>query len=92
MLDLGLGPHLVGEWASVALGLVLGITALPFSLWIVRRVLLAAISSRCPHCGSKFYAVPVCGDRRYERWHCRACERDWDERYDDWDPRERHPA
>ena len=65
-------------WASLA--------ALPILLWIARRLLLAAIASRCPSCGSKFYAVPVCGDRRYERWHCRACNRDWDERYDDWNP------
>ena len=65
-----------------------GLAVLPLLLWVARRLLLAAIASRCPHCGSKFYAVPVCGDRRYERWHCRACNRDWDERYDDWDPSE----
>lgn len=68
-----------------------GLAALPFGLWLARRLLLAAIASRCPQCGSKFYAVPVCGDRRYERWHCRACNRDWDERYDDWDPRDAGP-
>ncbi len=88
MLDLGLGLHPIGEWALI----VIGIAALPIVLWIARRLLLAAIASRCPHCGSKFHAVPVCGDRRYERWHCRACERDWDERYDDWDPRDPDPV
>lgn len=67
--------------------LILGLVALPFVLWGVWRLLHVAIASRCPRCGSKFYAVPVCGDRRYERWHCRACNHDWDERYDDWDPR-----
>lgn len=73
---------------SPILWLGLCLAALPFFLWAAWRLLLAAISSRCPRCGSKFYSVPVCGDRRYERWHCRACNRDWDERYDDWDPRD----
>src|ERR1700755_2649010 len=41
----------------------LGLLALPFCLWLARRLLLAAIASRCPQCGSKFYATPVCGDR-----------------------------
>jgi hypothetical protein len=65
-----------------------GLAALPVVVWAARRLLLAAIASRCPRCGSKFYAAPVCGDRQYERWHCRACNHDWVERYDDWDPRE----
>ena len=65
---------------------------MPFALWVAWRVIRTAIASRCPYCGSKFYAVPVCGDRRYERWHCRACERDWDERYDEWEPGETYRA
>ena len=77
-----------GDQMSPILWLGLCVAALPFFLWAAWRLLLAAISSRCPRCGSKFYSVPVCGDRRYERWHCRACNRDWDERYDDWDPRD----
>ena len=64
-----------------------GLPALLVGLWAARRLLLAAIASRCPRCGSKFYSEPVCGDRRYERWHCRACGREWEERYGDWDPR-----
>ena len=63
-----------------------GLLSLPVLLWAGRRFLLAAAASRCPLCGSKFHSVPVCGDRRYERWHCEACDHDWDERYDEWDP------
>ena len=81
--DLRLGHSMFSSpWCWVALA------AVPLCLWVAWRMLLAAISSRCPRCGSKFYAVPVCSDRRYERWHCRACQCDWEERYDDWDPRE----
>ncbi len=71
----------VSPWLWVALAL------LPFLVWVGRRLLLAGIASRCPRCGSKFYSDPVCGDRYYERWHCRACGCDWEERYDEWDPR-----
>lgn len=64
----------------------IGLALLPLVLWAARRLLIAAIASRCPACGSKFHAVPVSGDRRYERWHCSACDRYWDERYDDRNP------
>lgn len=66
----------------------IALAALPLCLWAARRLLLTTIASRCPRCGSKFYSMPVCGDRQYERWHCRACDFDWVERYDDWDPRD----
>lgn len=82
MPPLALGRSILSSpwfWAALA--------AAPPLLWASRRLILAAISSRCPHCGSKFYSVPVCGDRSYERWHCHACGSDWEERYDDWDPR-----
>jgi hypothetical protein len=65
-----------------------GLVAIPLCLWAARWLLLVAIASRCPRCGSKFYSHLVCGDRRFERWHCRACNFDWEEREDDWDPRE----
>jgi hypothetical protein len=67
------------QWLGFA---VAAIAVGPLALWLVWRGLIAAISSRCPQCGRRYHSRPVCGDRRYERWHCGACDHEWVERYD----------